>query len=284
MKLLRSNRHSRVSKAAFAAALLLLAAGVDTHAQTSILNASYGPSGNLGPQTGSTFTLNTFTVTGVYTAGSATSVTIFVTDGTANGRIFGTQTALAGLTTGVQATATVTNSVFQATEELKTPTGITLASTTATVTPATASLSQVAATVNNGSGTNVANPFTQGPNDSLYASEGSLLLAPVSFTIIPTTTGTLSTTGTTTLTDLVTGDTVSLYKAASALAYTTGIPETITGFEQPFTPTGSTTLESEIVGTYAVPEPATVLGGVLLVVATAWSQRRRLGGVLGRTA
>ena len=142
MKLLRSKRYPRVSKAAFAAALLLLAARADTHAQTSILNASYGPNGTLGPQTGSTFTLNTFTVTGVFVAPGSSNETVFVEDGTANGRIFGTKTVLAGLTTGVQATATVTNSVFQATEELKTPTGITLAGTTATVTPATASLSQ----------------------------------------------------------------------------------------------------------------------------------------------
>ena len=93
----------------------------------------------------------------------------------------------------------------------------------------------------------------------------------------------MTTSGTaTTLTDLLTGDTVTLFQSATAFAYTAGIPETITGFEQPFTVGG--VLESEIVGTYAVPEPATVFGGVLLVVATAWSQRRRLGGVLGLAA
>ena len=33
-----------------------------------------------------------------------------------------------------------------------------------------------------------------------------------------------------------------------------------------------------------VPEPATVLGGLLLLVAAGWSQRRRLGGLLGLAA
>ena len=219
--------------------------GMLSHARaTDIYTASYGGTNDTGggaPITSGTFTLNTFTITGIYTAGSSTTETLFITDGTANGRLFGADTLFPSAAVGKQATATVTDSVYQNTEEFK-PTAFTLGSGAATtVTPASATASQVAATING-----TANAFTAGPADSLYASEGKLLLAPVTFSFTPTTSGTLSTTTTTALTDSA-GDLVNFYKSASGLAYTAGKTYTVTGFEQPF-PSGTTT-ESEIVGT-----------------------------------
>ncbi len=263
--------------------LFCIGAKFQAQAQTSIYTASYGGTNNTGGgavQTTGTYTLNTFTVENVYTAGSATNESVFITDGTANGIIFGTQTALASLTPGVTATATVTDSTYHNEEEFKTPTAITVVSTGAYSTP-TAMLSQVAATVGSSA---TANPFTVGPSDSLYASEGALLFAPITFTITPNASGTLSTTTTTTLTDTATGDVVSLYKSAVATAFTAGTTYTVTGVETPF-PVGGVT-ESEIVNVSsltpaAVPEPSSyammVLGFAGLLLAY---QRRGVGSKL----
>ena len=193
----------------------MIGAKFQAQAQTSIYTASYGGTNNTGggaAQTGTNVTLNTFTVENVYTAGSATNESVLITDGTANGVIFGTQTALASLTPGVTATASVVTSVFHGEEEFKTPTNVTVVSTGTFTTP-TAMLSQVAATIGTAA---TANPFTAGPSDTLYASEGALLFAPITFTITPNASGTLSTTGSTTLTDMATGDAVSVFRSAVA--------------------------------------------------------------------
>ena len=276
-------KHRKTLTAAFFASTLVLGCQVAAHAQTTtILDASYGPNGNGAALTTGTFNLDTFTVTAVYTAGSATNESVFITDGTANARLFGSQTALASLTVGTQATATVTASVFQGTEELKTPANVTVVSAGNgnASTPANGGLSQVASTVTTA---NTPNQFTAGPGDgtNLYASEGALLFAPVSFTITPTTSGTLSTTGTTTLTDTATGDVVNIYRAAASLAFTAGVQETITGLEQPYNGfAGQNSLvESEIVNvtsvTNAVPEPTTFATCLLALVSSAFIFLRR---------
>ncbi len=253
------------------------------HAQTSILNATYGPSGTAAATTSGTFSLNQFTVTGIYTSNSTTTEAVYITDGTANGRIFGSDSLFAGLTVGSQATATVVDSVYQGYEEFKTPTNIVIASTTATAAPVQAMLSQVASTVNG-----TTNPFTLNPSDSLYNSsatpggptEGQELMNTVSFNITPTTSGTTSTSGSVTLTDATTGDTVVVYRSSTAIAYSAGVPYTVTGIEQPFAVSG--TEASEIVGATSftsmgtVPEPSSVIaGGLTCVVGAVTFLRRR---------
>ena len=257
-------------------ALLLAGAESRSVAQTTVYNASYDANG--AALTTGTFTLNTFTVMGIYTSNSATTEAVYVTDGTANGRIFGSDSLFTGLSVGSQATATVTDSVYQGYEEFKTPTNFTISTTTVTANPVIAPLSQVATTVNGAT-----NAFTAGPSDSLYNSsatpggptEGQELMSLVSFNITPNAPGTLSTSTSVTLTDTATGDTVIVYRANSAIAYTAGTTYTVTGIEQPFNSA------SEIVGVTtltpaAAPEPGSVvvcvLGGAVLVGAVA---RRR---------
>ena len=238
--------------------------GLSTHVRaTDIYTAAYGGTNDTGgstPLASGTYNLNAFTITGIYTAGSTTTESLFITDGTATGRLFGTDTLFPNAAVGQVYTATVVDSVYQGTEEFKTPTNFTLQSGTGTVTTQSATIAQVANTVTT---SNTSNPFTASPADSLYASEGKLLFAPVTFSITPTTSGSLSTTTTTALIDQATGNTVSLYRSATAISYTAGQTYTVTGFEQPYNGfTGqNSVLESEIVNatslvaSFAAPIP-----------------------------
>ena len=129
-----------------ALATFCLADAYIAKAQTSIYDASYDSSGNQVTNT-TAVTLNNFTVTGVYVY--STQVTVFVTDGTANGRIFGYASGNGAYfttlpTVGAQYTDTVTAAPYQGTEELKATAAFTPTGMLSAVTPVNATLSQIA--------------------------------------------------------------------------------------------------------------------------------------------
>ena len=216
-------------------------------AQTTIGAASYNPDGSVN--SGNTYNLDAFVVTG--TSGTSTA---FITDASGSARIYGAS-AVSQLTVGTQYTATVTSSAYQGYEEFDNaaniaPTGMLGAVTPLATTPAAVE-SDVTIAASPSAGTNY-----------------NLNFAPLTFTLTPTSSGTLSTSGETDVPFGTNGGLIDFYKSSAATSFTAGTTYTVTANENPYD--GLSELNNAVL-TAAVPEPQTggtvLLGGIVLVGA-----------------